>query len=147
MSRPSNSSEGVSDEQWDDWQRRFADSDAESGFEVTRDFVPFNQMNDMFTGAFWDPLVKSGDTDAFFASYRTVAAPRGQAGWAISDIISDRAAATGLREGFQGSFANDTPVAPMWADLSDPADETAEIKALARMFGADLVGITEVDER
>jgi len=159
MAWPSNSPEAVSDEQWDDWQRRFADSDAEAGFEVTRDFVPFNQMNDMFTRAFWDPAVKSDDTDAFFASYRMEAAPRGAGGfsqkdfalrnaaWAISDIISDRAAATGLREGFQGAIANDTPVAPMQADLGDPADETAEIKALARMFGADLVGITEIDER
>ncbi|WP_428542541.1 4Fe-4S double cluster binding domain-containing protein [Profundibacter sp.] len=156
---PSNSPEAVSDEQWDDWQRRFADSDAEAGFEVTRDFVPFSQMNDMFTRAFWDPLVRTDDTDAFFASYRMEAAPRGAGGfsqkdfalrnaaWAISDIISDRAAATGLREGFQGAIAHDTPVAPMRADLGDPADETAEIKALAKMFGADLVGITEIDER
>ncbi len=159
MAWPANAAKPVSDEQWDDWQRRFADSDAAAGFEVARDFVPFNQMNDMFTRAFWDPSVKSKHSDGFFASYRMEAAPRRGAGfsqkdfalrnaaWSLSDIISDRAASTGLREGFQGPIANDTPVAPMQAELGEAADETREIKALAKLFGADLVGVTEIDER
>ncbi len=159
MAWPSNSPEKVSDEVWADWQERFAQSDAEAGFEVGRDFVPFNQMNDMFTRAFWDPLVKTDDTDGFFASYRMEAAPRRGAGfsqkdfalrnaaWSMSDIISDRAAATGLREGFQGPIAYDTPIAPMRADLETPEIESREIKAIAKMFGASLAGITEIDER
>jgi len=28
-----------------------------AGFEVTRDFVPFNRMNDRIARAFWDPAV------------------------------------------------------------------------------------------
>ena len=159
MTWPANTLETVSDEVWEDWQRRFAESDAEAGFEVRRDFVPFNQMNDMFTRAFWDPSVKSDQTDGFFNSYRMEAAPRRGSGfaqkdfalrnaaWCISDIISDRAAATGLREGFQGPIAYDTPIAPTKAELGAAADETREIKALAKMFGASLVGVTEIDER
>jgi epoxyqueuosine reductase QueG len=163
MAWPSNSPDtgpgAVDDDTWNNWQRRFAESDAQAGFEVGRDFVPFNQMNDVFTRAFRDPAVKSADTDGFFASYRMEAAPRRGAGfsqkdfalrnaaWSLSDIISDRAAHTGLREGFQGPIACDTPVAPTRVELGDPADETAEIRALAKMFGADLVGITEIDER
>ncbi len=149
----------VDDETWADWQRRFADSDRAAGFELHRDFQPFNQMNDMFTRAFWDPLVRSDDTDGFFASYRMEAAPRRgegfsqkdfalrNAAWAVSDIISNRAAGSGLREGFQGAIAADTPVAPTRAELGSPAEESGEIKRLARFFGADLVGITEIDER
>jgi len=159
MAWPANTPEVVSDEVWEDWQRRFAESDAEAGFEVRRDFVPFNQMNDMFTRAFWDPAVKSDQTDGFFNSYRMEAAPRRGSGfaqkdfalrnaaWCISDIISDRAVATGLREGFQGPIVYDTPIAPTKAELGDAADETREIKALAKMFGASLVGVTEIDER
>lgn len=135
------------------------ESDKAAGFEIGEDFEPFNQMNDMFTRAMWDDTVKSAHTDGFFNSYRMEAAPRrgegfGQrdfalrnAAWLISDIISNRAADKGLREGFQGAIENDTPVAPMKAELGPPDDEAREIKRLAKFFGADLCGITDVDRR
>ena len=47
-----------------------------AGIEVSDDFERFNQRNDLFTRAFWDPQVQSKDTDAFFASYRIEASPR-----------------------------------------------------------------------
>ena len=135
------------------------DSDAAAGFEITKDFEPFDQMNDMFTRAMWDETIKSADTDGFVASYRMEAAPRrgegfGQrdfalrnAAWLVSDIISNRSADKGLREGFQGAIENDTPVAPIKADLGAPSDESKDIKWLARFFGADLCGITHIDPR
>lgn len=134
-------------------------SDADAGFEVTPDFERFNQMNDMFTRAMWDDRVKSDATDGFFASYRMEAAPRRgegfgprdfalrNAAWLVSDIISNRSADDGLREGFQGAIKNDTPVAPIKAELGAPADESRDIKRLARFFGADLCGITHIDPR
>ncbi len=158
MSWPRNRA-GVDEATWADWQRRFGESDRAAGFEISRDFEPFNQMNDMFTRAFWDDTVRSKDTDGFFASYRMKAAPRRgegfaqrdfalrNAAWAISDIISNRAGEKGLREGFQGAIAADSPVAPSRVELMSPAQEAAEIKRLARFFGADLVGITAIDER
>lgn len=135
------------------------DSDTAAGFELNEDFEPFNQMNDMFTRAMWDDTVKSKDSDAFFASYRMEAAPRRgegfsqrdfalrNAAWLVSDIISNRSADKGLREGFQGAIQNDTPVAPVQADLGTPDEEAREIKRLARFFGADLCGITHIDPR
>ncbi|MCF2872858.1 reductive dehalogenase [Octadecabacter sp. G9-8] len=135
------------------------DSDAAAGFEITDDFARFDQMNDMFTRAMWDDTVKSPHTDGFFASYRMEAAPRRgegfsqrdfalrNAAWLVSDIISNRGADKGLREGFQGAIENDTPVAPMKADLGTAAKESQEIKRLARFFGADLCGITHIDPR
>ncbi|MBT5294319.1 MAG: reductive dehalogenase [Octadecabacter sp.] len=134
-------------------------SDADVGFEVTPEFERFNQMNDMFTRAMWDDKVKSAATDGFFASYRMEAAPRRgegfgprdfalrNAAWLVSDIISNRSADDGLREGFQGAIKNDTPVAPIKAELGAPADESRDIKRLARFFGADLCGITHIDPR
>ncbi len=159
MSWPSNSPRGLSAEQIAELNRKFESSDAALGIEVSDDFTQFDQLNDMFTRAFWDDTVKSKHTDGFFDSYRMEFAPRRGAGfnqkdfalrnaaWAVSDIISNRGNATGEREGFQSPIANDTPVAPMQVDVEDPQRETAEIKRLAKMFGADLVGITEIDER
>ncbi len=160
MSWPRNEPEdGISDAQRRAWQEKFAASDRELGFDVTPDFQPFNQRNDMFSRAFWDDTVRSADTDGFFDSYRDLPqARRGQgfsqrdfalrnASWIVSDLISNRGQAEGRREGFQAPIAEDTPVAEVRAGLGDAAGESRKIKKVARLFGADLVGITEVDER
>jgi len=141
------------------WKARYADSDAEAGIETTEDFTPFTQRDDIFTRAFWDDEVKSADTDAFFASYRMAATPRRgdgfrqkdfalrNASWLISDIVSKRSAAEGMREGFQAPIRADTPVAEDRVPVDDPHKMSAEIKRIARFFGADLAGITDFDER
>lgn len=133
--------------------------DAEAGFEISDDFEPFTQRNDIFTRAFWDVRVRSKFTDAFFASYRMEATPRRgdgfsqrdfalrNAAWLISDVVSNRSAETGEREGFQAPIRADTPVAEDRLEVEDPAAMSAEIKEIARFFGADLAGITEMDER
>jgi len=135
------------------------DSDKAAGFDITPEFQRFSQMDDMFTRAFWDDEVQSEDTDAFFASYRMEAAPRRGSGfsqrdfalrnasWIVSDIVSGRGAERGAREGFQAPIANDTPVAAVQAELGSPQQEASGIKRIARLFGADLVGITALDMR
>ncbi|MDF1727908.1 MAG: reductive dehalogenase [Sulfitobacter sp.] len=133
--------------------------DARAGIEVTDDFERFTQRNDIFTRAFWDKSVRSGKSDAFFASYRMEATPRRgdgftqrdfalrNASWLVSDLISDRAGEEGRREGFQSAIRDDTPVAPTRVEIDDPARMSAEIKRIAAFFGADLCGICELDER
>jgi len=135
------------------------DSDAAAGFEVAGEFQRFSQMNDIFTRAFWDDRVRSADSAAFFASYRTGATPRRgdgftqadfalrNAAWLISDIISERNADRGEREGFQAPIRPCAPVAETQADLGTPATAAAAVKKVARLFGADLVGITDLDLR
>jgi epoxyqueuosine reductase QueG len=135
------------------------DTDAAAGIETTDDFERFTQRNDIFTRAFWDDDVRSPKTDAFFASYRMEATPRRgdgftqrdfalrNASWLISDLISDRGNDSGRREGFQAAIANDTPVAPSQQEVDDPAKMTAEIKRIAAFFGADLCGVTDMDDR
>ena len=135
------------------------EGDADAGIEVTDDFERFAQRNDVFTRAFWDPSVKTKQTDAFFASYRMEAAPRRgegfqqrdfalrNASWLISDIMTDRFASEGRREGFQAPLSSDTPVAPDAIDVEDPAAMSAEIKHIAQFFGADLCGLTDLDAR
>lgn len=133
--------------------------DAAAGIEVTEDFEPFHQRDDVFSRAFWDETVRSNKSDGFFASYRMEAAPRKgdgftqrdfalrNASWLISDVISDRGASDGKREGFQAPINYDTPVAPERVAVDDPAKMSAEIKRIAAFFGADLCAVTERDDR
>lgn len=133
--------------------------DAAAGIETTPEFARFHQRDDVFSRAFWDDTLRSPQTDAFFASYRIDATPRRgegfqqkdfalrNAAWLVSDIVSNRTAAQGRREGFQAPIAEDTPVAPVQVPVDDPARMVAEIKRVARFFGADLCGITGMDAR
>ena len=141
------------------WSQRYRESDEAAGIETTDEFEPFEQRNDMFTRAFWDHRIKSPDTERFFHSYRIEASPRlgegfnqkdfalRNAAWLISDIISERSAQDGRREGFQSAIRYDTPVAPDRVEIGDPGKASAEIKNIAKLFGADLVGITDFDDR
>lgn len=134
-------------------------NDEAAGIEVTEAFEPFAQRNDVFSRAFWDNTLRSKRSDAFFASYRMEAAPRRgdgftqrdfalrNASWLISDVLSERGAIDGTREGFQAPIAYDTPVAPDAVEIDDPEKMSAEIKRIAQFFGADLCAITELDTR
>jgi len=133
--------------------------DAEAGIEVTPAFRRFRQRDDIFSRAFWDPAVRSARTDAFFASYRTGFSPRRgdgfgrkdfalrNAAWLISDIVTDRHAAQGRREGFQAAISDDTPVAEARLNVEDAGEMRREIGKVARFFGADLCGVTGIDRR
>ncbi|WP_170608721.1 4Fe-4S double cluster binding domain-containing protein [Ruegeria arenilitoris] len=135
------------------------DGDSEAGIEITQDFEQFSQRNDVFTRAFWDETVRTKATDGFFASYRMAASPRRgdgftqrdfalrNAAWLISDVMTDRYADQGRREGFQASISYDTPVAPKLVEVADPAKMSAEIKRVANFFGADLCGVADMDSR
>ncbi|WP_281954739.1 4Fe-4S double cluster binding domain-containing protein [Pseudophaeobacter arcticus] len=135
------------------------DSDAAAGIEISEAFEPFTQRNDIFTRAFWDPKVRSKQTHKFFASYRMEAAPRRgdgfsqrdfalrNAAWLISDVISNRRGPDGIREGFQAAIHCDTPVAPAPVTIDNPTRMSAEVKRISKFFGADLCGITDLDER
>ncbi|MDG1472444.1 MAG: reductive dehalogenase domain-containing protein [Ascidiaceihabitans sp.] len=134
-------------------------NDAAAGIEVTEDFERFTQRNDVFTRAFWDDTVRTKQTDGFFASYRMEATPRRgdgftqrdfalrNAAWLISDVITDRHADQGRREGFQAPISYDTPVAPMQLEVDDPNEMSTEIKRIAKFFGANLCGVTDMDDR
>lgn len=141
------------------WHRQFAANDAAAGIELDDSFARFSQMHDMFTRAFWDDTVRNTDSDAFFSSYRIEAAPRRgdgfalkdfalrNAAWSISDMFSDRGAEHGEREGFQAPMRAGTPVAAQQLVVEDKAAFTAQTKAIARLFGADLAGVAEFDPR
>ena len=116
------------------------DEDAAAGIEITNEFERFTQRNDVFTRAFWDDTVRTKQTDGFFASYRMQATPRRgdgftqrdfalrNASWLISDVMTDRHADQGRREGFQAPISYDTPIAPTQVEIDDTAAMSKEIK-------------------
>jgi reductive dehalogenase len=130
-----------------------------AGIETTEEFEQFTQRNDVFSRAMWDDKVRSKHTDNFFASYRMDATPRRgdgftqrdfalrNASWLISDVMTNRHADEGRREGFQAPISYDTPVAPVQIEIDNPNAMAQEIKRVSKFFGADLCGITDLDER
>lgn len=141
------------------WRSKYADSDRLAGIEITEDFKPFNQRDDMFSRAFWDETIRSDASDNFFKGHRGSGYPRRAAGfsqkdialrnasWAISDMVSGRSAKDGKREGFQAPVEVDSRVSKDRLEFEDTHALTTEIKNLAKLFGADLVGITDFDTR
>ncbi len=142
-----------------EWAEKYRESDKLAGIETTDDFTPFTQINDMFTRAFWDKKIHSKKTDAFFQGHRVAISPRRAEGfrqkdlalrnaaWAVSSMLSSRKGDEGKREGFQSAIEEGGPISPDKVDASDTAQMTGEIKKLAKLFGADLVGVTDYDER
>ena len=137
-----------------------AASDARAGFRIDDSFQRFNQRDDVFCRSFWDPTVKSGRSGLFYQSYRTPLKEWKKvdgftqrdyalrnAAWQVTDIFAELKEDEDRREGFLDEYTvlRDGPDEKV--DIESPEAMAAEIKRVARTFGADLVGITEYDER
>ncbi len=142
-----------------EWEEKFAISDADAGIEVTENFEQFNQVNDMFTRAFWDENVCTAKSFAFFKGHRVAANPRKaqgfqqrdlalrNAGWSVSSMISERGKKEGKREGFQALIDEGGPVADNKLVIDDLQKHTGDVEKIARLFGADLFAVTGLDKR
>ena len=135
-----------------------AERDAMAGFEVSDDFVRFEQRNDIFCRARWDERVSSAATKQFFMSHHKMTPRRGDgfrqrdfalrnAAWSVANAFSGRGLKDGLAEGFLDELQHTTDVAGDKAEIGSVEEQTAEIKQIARLFGADRVGIAAYDER
>ncbi len=131
-----------------------------AGFEVLDHFERFSQKNDIYSRAFWDPDVHSDRTDLFFETYRTPlkrwkkAEGFGQkdyalrnASWHLPDIFAELKEDANRREGFLDPFTIHREGPTERVPVESPSDMSLEIKHVAKVFGADLVGITGYDER
>jgi epoxyqueuosine reductase len=135
--------------------------DRETGFEVAEDFAPFDQRNDVFSRANWDPDVRDAKAAEFWAAYiMPNARARKADGFSQQDYALRNAAwhftkafATlksgdeGRHEGFNDTFTLHGPGWPEKWDVGDPAAAAGEVKRVAQLFGADMVGICEYDPR
>jgi len=134
-------------------------SDGDAGFAVSPEHERFSQKDDIFSRSFWDPQIHSEKTDRFYESYRRPLkdwrhvdgyhqkdfALR-NAGWHVADFFAERLEPEDRREGFLDYLTAQREGSPDSREV-DPEEMAAEIKKAARLFGADLVGITYHDER
>ena len=134
--------------------------DAEAGFHVLENFGRFNQKNDIYSRAFWDAEIRSEKTERFFETYRTPLkewktvdgftqrdyALR-NASWHLPDIFAELKEGENRREGFLDPFTVHREGPDQRVPVDSPEAMSAEVKHVARVFGADLVGITDYDER
>jgi epoxyqueuosine reductase len=135
-------------------------SDREAGFEVLDHFERFSQKNDIYSRAFWDPEVRSERTDRFFETYRTPLKTWKKAegfrqkdyalrnaSWHLPDIFAELKETENRREGFLDPFTVHRDGPEERVPVESPAEMSREIKHVGKVFGADLVGITEYDHR
>ena len=134
--------------------------DRAAGFEILPNFQRFNQRNDVFSRSFWDPTIRSPKTERFYQTYRQ---PLRQwrkvdgftqkdyalrnASWHVTDILAELKEAEDRREGFLDEFSVQRAGPEEKLEVGSPAEMSAEIKHVAKLFGADLVGITHIDRR
>ena len=132
----------------------------DDGFEIQPDFERFDQKNDVFRRSWWDERIRSAKSERFYSTYRdplqNFRAAEGftqkdyalrNAAWHVSDIFTDLKVGEDRREGFNDEFSIYQDVASVRQEFATPGDAAAEIKRVALAFGADLVGITDYDER
>lgn len=128
--------------------------------EVGDNFERFSQVDDVFCRSFWDPEIRTDKSDLFYSTYRKPLAKwrkaKGftqrdyalrNASWHVSDVFTEMYEGQGRRDGFQDPLSMlrdgaEEKLAPVSA-----AEGSAEIKKVGKLFGADLVGVTEFDER
>lgn len=135
--------------------------DALTGFEVGEDFKPFSQRNDVFSRANWDETVRTEQALEFWAAYiMPNARARKADGYSQRDYALRNAAwhftkafatlksgSEGRHEGFNDTFTLHGPGWPEKWTLDNVGDTSKDIKKIAKLFGADLVGICDYDER
>ncbi|MDH4146510.1 MAG: 4Fe-4S dicluster domain-containing protein [Acidimicrobiia bacterium] len=134
--------------------------DAGFGFDVLDDFERFSQVDDVFSRSFWDEAVRDDATERFYATYRRPLARWRKANgftqkdyavrnasWHVTDIFAEMREDDDRRDGFLDdlSMLRDGPDEKV--ALGTPSETAAELKHVARTFGADLVAVTAYDHR
>jgi len=129
------------------------------GHEVLDDFERFSQVNDVFSRSFWDDRIRDEKAELFYATYRRPLTrwrkangftqrdyALRNASWHVSDVFTE-IHEPDRRDGFLDplSMLRDGPAEPL--EPESPETAANEIKQVAKVFGADLVGVTGFDKR
>jgi epoxyqueuosine reductase len=135
-------------------------ADAEAGFEVLDDFERFSQVDDVFCRSWWDESIRDERSERFYATYRRPLTEWRRANgftqrdyalrnasWHVSDVFTEMYEDRDRRDGFLDplSMLKDGPDTGLVPE--SPEESTRHLKQVAKVFGADLVGITAFDER
>ncbi len=137
------------------------DSDDDAGFVIdSQSFRPFSQVNDVFSRSFWDERIRSDKSDTFYATYRRPLEvwrkARGfqrrdyalrNAAWHVTDVFAEMREDEDRRDGFLDPLSILRDASDEKAEFDDPETAAADLKHVAGVLGADLVGVTATDER
>ena len=136
---------------------RFAGSDH---IAVTPDFEGFHQHNDMFSRGFWDPRFRTPITMKFYKSFvKPTERVRDEPGfgqqdfalrngpWAVTEMLAERMKDQDRRDGFTDDFTPHLPPRVDPVEIGDTRQAARHVKKVAKLYGADLVGITAYDPR
>lgn len=137
------------------------DTRPDAGWDIDPDhFGRFDQTNDVFNRSWWDETVRDGATERFYQTYREPLeqwrTARGfrhkdyalrNASWHGVDIFAELKVAEDRVEGFLDPLSALQKPSDQRVEVTDPALAAAEVKQVARVLGADLVGITARDDR
>ena len=132
------------------------------GVKVLPSFKRFNQKDDAFCRSWWDERLKNQQAEHFYQSYRQPLKSQwhrrgsgfGQrdfalrnASWHFPDIFAELKEGEDRREGFLDTLTvlRDGPEEKL--EVESPEEAAKHIKHVAKIFGANLVGITKYDER
>eukprot|EP00794_Sanderia_malayensis_P020638 gene20638-22673_t len=143
-------------------EERRNNSDEECKFKIGQDFKRFSQKNEVFCRSWWDKTVKSKKSEQFYVSYRLPLTSewkgRGSgfsqrdfalrnASWHITDIFAEMKENEDRREGFLDTLTalRDGTSSPI--EFESEQHASSNIKHVAKRFGADMVGITNYDQR
>lgn len=146
------------EESYDDATRR--PGDEACGFEILDEFERFNGCNDTFARAQWDERIRSKKAIQWFKSvfthglgvrnaegYRNKDFALRNAAWVGANLLIERNLKNERHDGFLDELTEYAPPAPEKTPIESPGDMALELKQVAGIFGADLVGITSTDLR
>ncbi|MGE0485542.1 MAG: reductive dehalogenase domain-containing protein [Gammaproteobacteria bacterium] len=135
--------------------------DAETGFEVQEDFERFDQRDEIYCRSEWDPTVGNAKARDFFRGYYMPNARARRtdgfsqrdyalrnAAWHVTNVLRDLHRETqGRKEGFFDPFSSHEQGWPEPFAFASAAEATADLHKVARLAGADVVGVCAYDER
>ena len=134
--------------------------DSEAGFEILDEFERFSQVDDVFSRSWWDETIRDDTTERFYATYRRPLTrwrkangftqrdyALRNASWHVSDVFTEMYEDQDRRDGFLDplSMLREGPETRL--EPESALESADQVKHVAKVFGADLVGITEFDER
>ena len=129
-------------------------------FDLQADFERFSRRNDIFSRSFWDPEIRSSASELFYDTYRKPLDNwRGvdgftqrdyalrNAAWHVADVFAELKEGEDRREGFLDALTVLRDGAAEKISVDNPTAMATEVKRVGTALGADLVGITDYDER
>jgi len=135
-------------------------SDQDAGFDVTKDFERFNQVDDVFSRSRTPGDLDSDNGHRFYNTYREPLTKwrkaKGyrqldyafrNATWHVADVFAEMYQDDDRRDGFLDPLSMLRDGAVEQLDCGTPEDAASLIKHAAETAGADLVGVAEYDER